>query len=51
MLLTSICLALVVLAVSLRALSSKAAPMDPEVVRRVRRLADRMRREDLLPYE
>jgi hypothetical protein len=44
------CLLLLLLALGFRS-GSKQPPLDREAVRRIRRFADQMRREELLPYE
>lgn len=43
--------AMVLLMAAYCCISSKEPPLDRDVVRRIRRLAEQMRREQLLPYE
>ncbi len=50
MLITGACLVVVLLALCLKS-GAKEPPLDREAVRRIRRLADQCRREELLPYE
>ncbi|HLK48569.1 MAG TPA: hypothetical protein VKT49_10570 [Bryobacteraceae bacterium] len=50
MLILSGCLMVLAVAACLR-IGAKEPPLDRDVVRRIRRFAERMRREELLPYE
>jgi hypothetical protein len=45
------CLLLVLLAMLLRPVKGGKRPLDSAEIRRVRRFADQMRREEALPYE
>ncbi len=45
------CLLLILLAMLLRPVQGGKRPLDSSELRRVRRFADRMRREEVLPYE
>ena len=50
MLIASGCLMVLLVAAWCR-MSAKEPPLDREAVRRIRRFAERARREELLPYE